>query len=324
MSHPFPVYRIDSESAYERGVQYGQQASEQIGATLDTYRQIFRDFVRIDWEDAKQIGLSYAEPIERYDPRHGRGDPRRRRGVRPRARRAARAERALGDRPERTLRGRLHGLRGLRAGNPRRDDDPRPELGLAAVVEGLHGRAPRRAARKALADDADRSRDHREARLQLGRARRLPQRDRHRPARGRRHAACTSFSAASSTRATSARPCTRRRAPASRARRTSWSRSTGTERSTSRPSPEMWTSFCPSKTCSRTRTTSRASGSCPCAASASRHSRTPTRGSAAYAGLLEERHGEIDEEAARVDPARPREPPQLDLPACRRAPRARG
>ena len=68
MSHPFPVYRIDSESAYERGVQYGQQASEQIGATLDTYRQIFRDFVRIDWEDAKQIGLSYAEPIERYDP----------------------------------------------------------------------------------------------------------------------------------------------------------------------------------------------------------------------------------------------------------------
>ena len=69
MSHPFPVYRIDSESAYERGVQYGQQASEQIGATLETYRQIFRDFVRIDWEDAKQIGLSYAEPIERYDPK---------------------------------------------------------------------------------------------------------------------------------------------------------------------------------------------------------------------------------------------------------------
>jgi isopenicillin-N N-acyltransferase-like protein len=67
MEHPFPVYRVDAESAFERGVQHGRQAREQVGATLDTYRQIFRDFVRIDWDEARRIGRAYAEPIARYD-----------------------------------------------------------------------------------------------------------------------------------------------------------------------------------------------------------------------------------------------------------------
>jgi isopenicillin-N N-acyltransferase-like protein len=62
------VYRVGSDSAFERGVQHGLQAREQVGATLDTYRQIFRDFVAIDWDEARRIGRAYAEPIERYDP----------------------------------------------------------------------------------------------------------------------------------------------------------------------------------------------------------------------------------------------------------------
>jgi isopenicillin-N N-acyltransferase-like protein len=68
VSYPFPVYRIESESPFERGLQHGRQARERIGATLDTYRQIFQDFVRIDWNEAKRIGLSYADSVERHDP----------------------------------------------------------------------------------------------------------------------------------------------------------------------------------------------------------------------------------------------------------------
>ncbi len=68
MTLPFPVYEVGADSAFERGVQHGQQARERIGATIDTYRQIFRDFVRIDWEEAKRVGRSYAEPIARYEP----------------------------------------------------------------------------------------------------------------------------------------------------------------------------------------------------------------------------------------------------------------
>ncbi len=68
MAQPFPVYRVDSDSAYERGVQHGTQAREQIAATLGTYRQIFRDFVRIEWDEARRIGESYRAQVERFDP----------------------------------------------------------------------------------------------------------------------------------------------------------------------------------------------------------------------------------------------------------------
>ena len=50
MAHPFPVYRIESDDPYERGVQHGRQACEQVTANLGTYRQIFRDFVGIEWD----------------------------------------------------------------------------------------------------------------------------------------------------------------------------------------------------------------------------------------------------------------------------------
>jgi isopenicillin-N N-acyltransferase-like protein len=67
VTHPFPVYRVDAASPFERGVQYGRQAREQIAATVRTYRQIFRDFVHVEWDEARRIGRSYAAAIERYD-----------------------------------------------------------------------------------------------------------------------------------------------------------------------------------------------------------------------------------------------------------------
>jgi isopenicillin-N N-acyltransferase-like protein len=65
---PFPVYRIASDSAFERGLQHGRQAQEQIAALLGTYRQIFRDFVGMSWDEARRDGESYRDAIERYDP----------------------------------------------------------------------------------------------------------------------------------------------------------------------------------------------------------------------------------------------------------------
>lgn len=67
MTHPFPVYRIESDDPYECGVQHGRQAREQITVNLRTYHQIFRDFVGIDWNEARRIGSGYRGQIERYD-----------------------------------------------------------------------------------------------------------------------------------------------------------------------------------------------------------------------------------------------------------------
>lgn len=66
-SFPFPVFEIEAPDAFGRGRQHGELARTQIQATLATYRQIFRDFVGVEWSKARAIGQSYADSIERYD-----------------------------------------------------------------------------------------------------------------------------------------------------------------------------------------------------------------------------------------------------------------
>jgi isopenicillin-N N-acyltransferase-like protein len=63
----FPTYDIADESAFERGVQHGAQARDQIATTLETYRQIFRDFVGLGWDEATSIGRGYADRIAAFD-----------------------------------------------------------------------------------------------------------------------------------------------------------------------------------------------------------------------------------------------------------------
>jgi isopenicillin-N N-acyltransferase-like protein len=67
MALAFPAHRITGATPFDRGVEHGRLAAEQISATLATYRQIFRDFVDVGWDEAKQIGESYRPAIERYD-----------------------------------------------------------------------------------------------------------------------------------------------------------------------------------------------------------------------------------------------------------------
>jgi isopenicillin-N N-acyltransferase-like protein len=68
MTIPFPVHRVDAEDAFERGRQHGEVARDRIAVSLATYRQIFRDFAGVDWDEARRLGEAYATPIERFDP----------------------------------------------------------------------------------------------------------------------------------------------------------------------------------------------------------------------------------------------------------------
>jgi isopenicillin-N N-acyltransferase-like protein len=68
VSFPFCVYSIDAESGFDRGVQHGTSAREQIAISIETYRRLFRDFVRIEWADAKSVGERYGEAIASFDP----------------------------------------------------------------------------------------------------------------------------------------------------------------------------------------------------------------------------------------------------------------
>jgi isopenicillin-N N-acyltransferase-like protein len=68
VSFPFPVHTIDAESGFERGLQHGTLARDQVAVSLDTYQKLFRDFVRIEWDEAKEIGERYGEAITAFDP----------------------------------------------------------------------------------------------------------------------------------------------------------------------------------------------------------------------------------------------------------------
>jgi isopenicillin-N N-acyltransferase like protein len=67
MTFPFPCHTIDAETAFERGLQQGTLLREEIAVSLDTYQRLFRDFVRIDWDQAKNIAAGYAEAISAFD-----------------------------------------------------------------------------------------------------------------------------------------------------------------------------------------------------------------------------------------------------------------
>jgi hypothetical protein len=67
VSFPFPVHTIDAESGFERGLQHGTLARDQVAVSLDTYQKLFRDFVRIEWAEAKAMGESYGEMISAFD-----------------------------------------------------------------------------------------------------------------------------------------------------------------------------------------------------------------------------------------------------------------
>jgi isopenicillin-N N-acyltransferase like protein len=65
---PFPIIHIGESDPFARGFDHGRMARDQVVASLRTYRRLFKDFVGIEWEDAKRIGMRYARPIGAYAP----------------------------------------------------------------------------------------------------------------------------------------------------------------------------------------------------------------------------------------------------------------
>jgi isopenicillin-N N-acyltransferase-like protein len=39
-----------------------------VAVSLETYERLFRDFVRLEWEEAKSMGEQYGEAISAFDP----------------------------------------------------------------------------------------------------------------------------------------------------------------------------------------------------------------------------------------------------------------
>lgn len=68
MGFAFPTYRIDAADAFERGRQHGEIARTEIDVSVQTYRRMFQDFVKLTWDEAKTIGAGFAAPIAAYDP----------------------------------------------------------------------------------------------------------------------------------------------------------------------------------------------------------------------------------------------------------------
>lgn len=68
MTLPFPSYTIDAPDAFERGVQYGTAAREQVAVSIETYQALFWEFVGVDWPQAKRLGDGYADGIRAFDP----------------------------------------------------------------------------------------------------------------------------------------------------------------------------------------------------------------------------------------------------------------
>jgi isopenicillin-N N-acyltransferase-like protein len=67
MTFPFPTYTIDAPDAFDRGVQHGTAARDQVAVSIETYRRLFQDFVGIGWAEARTLGQSYAARIAAFD-----------------------------------------------------------------------------------------------------------------------------------------------------------------------------------------------------------------------------------------------------------------
>ncbi len=64
----FQLIEVKAPTPYERGVQYGEQASEKICAGIDDYRLLFAETCDMSWETIKKNAMTYVLLIERTFP----------------------------------------------------------------------------------------------------------------------------------------------------------------------------------------------------------------------------------------------------------------
>ena len=64
----FQLIEVKAPTPYERGVQYGEQASEKICAGIDDYRLLFAETCDMSWETIKKNAMAYVLMVERIFP----------------------------------------------------------------------------------------------------------------------------------------------------------------------------------------------------------------------------------------------------------------
>jgi len=64
-----PVVSIRG-SAFERGVQYGEQVSEQIHRSQAAYEKVYSHFARWDWSQVREVAATFIDPIQQFDSRY--------------------------------------------------------------------------------------------------------------------------------------------------------------------------------------------------------------------------------------------------------------
>ncbi len=63
----YPVVTVAGD-ARTRGRQYGEQARERVGRSVEAYREVFREVAGLDWESARAQACAYIDPIRAYAP----------------------------------------------------------------------------------------------------------------------------------------------------------------------------------------------------------------------------------------------------------------
>lgn len=64
----FRLITISAANPYERGLQYGEQAKEEISLCIETYRKRFNGIRNLSWEGAQEISRSFIPYVEKIMP----------------------------------------------------------------------------------------------------------------------------------------------------------------------------------------------------------------------------------------------------------------
>jgi isopenicillin-N N-acyltransferase-like protein len=68
IASPFPLIRISSADARERGRIMGEEARDRIVESVDAYQETFDHYTGLPWDEVTELALEFAPPIEAYDP----------------------------------------------------------------------------------------------------------------------------------------------------------------------------------------------------------------------------------------------------------------
>jgi isopenicillin-N N-acyltransferase like protein len=68
VASPFPLIRVSSADAGERGRIMGEEARDRIVESVDAYQETFDHYTGLPWDEVTELALEFAPPIEAYDP----------------------------------------------------------------------------------------------------------------------------------------------------------------------------------------------------------------------------------------------------------------